>query len=217
MSRRLTAFRVANIAPQPACNYLVYIPPIITSPLAVETATLPFPEIETKTIPLRGISYTIPVKRKAQGAWTCTMNESILLTSVYQSLYKMYNDYQKMRSGEDLSLESINPMSTDDLMDIFSAKMKDVFIFMTDGVTGAIPMLTCILKDCFLTKIDPINFSADGAATPVKVSLTLQFNDIVSGLDLKGVKNPLAITAINAAKLAAGYGTSKGLNYLLNQ
>lgn len=216
MSRKLAAFRVANIAPQPACNYLVYIPPIITSPLAVETVSMPFPEIESKSIAIRGVSYSIPVKRKAQGTWTCTMNESILLTSVYQSLYKLYNDYQKSGRNADL-LENPNPVSTEDLADIFSAKLKNIFIFMTDGLAGVVPMLTCVLKDCFLTKIDPISFTADGSVTPVKIQLTFQYNDIVNGLDLKTIKNPLAVTAVNAAKLAAVYGANKGLNYLLNK
>lgn len=221
MSRRQTLFRVANIAPQTACSYLVYIPSIITSPFAVEATSLPFADIETKTITIRGITYTVPVKRKAQGTWTCTLNDSILLTSVYQALYKMYNEFyrgnKKLAGNFEGDDENGNPMSTFNKSEIYSAKMKNIYIFMTDGISGVVPMLTCVLKNCFITKIDPINLAADAATTPIKVGLGFQYNDIVSGTDLKKIKNPIAVTAVNAAKLAAAYGLNKGVNYLLNQ
>ena len=214
MSRKLTAFRVANIAPQPTCNYLVWIPSIITSPFAVENTTMPFVEVESKTIPIRGVSYSIPVKKKAQGTWSCTLNESILLTSVYQTLYKLYNDTTK--NGRDV-MNNENPMSTNDSSEIFASRLKDIYIFITDGISGLIPMLMCVLKNCYLTKIEPIGLDATGGATPMKLKLSFQYNDIISGFDKKKFKNPAAVTVVNAAKLAAAFGANKAINALLKQ
>ncbi len=207
MSRRQTIFRSAVIAPQTVCNYVVYIPSVVTSPFVVENATLPFAEIESKTVAIRGVSYSVPVKRKAQGSWTCTLVEGVLLTSLYQSLYKMHSEY----ATKDVS----NPMTTSTMSEVYSSKMKDIYIYITDGLGGVVPMLTCVLKNCFLTKINPINLDAGGATTTVKVQLSFQYNDIVSGLDLKGIKDPMVITAVNAAKLQSEYGANKGLSELL--
>lgn len=209
MSYKVSIFRVANIAPQPTCNYLIWIPSIITSPVAIETASVPFPEVESKTIPVRGIQYSIPVKKKAQGTWSCTMGESILMTSIYQSLFKMYNDMTKYDR-----LENENPMSTEDIAEIFSARLRNIYIFVTDGISGVIPMLTCILKNCYLTKINPLKLNAAGGAEAMNVELTFQYNDIVAGIDVKKIKNPIAITGINVAKLAGAYVGNKVIEEL---
>lgn len=213
MSRKLTLFRSAFIAPQTTCNYIVHIPSIITSPFAVESATMPFAEVESKMIAIRGVQYSVPVKRKAQGQWSCTLNENILLTSIYQSLFKLYTDMTKNGRDADVGVE--NPVSTDDIHEVFSTRLRDIYIFITDGISGAVPMLMCVLKNCYLVKINPLPLEASGGANPMKIQLTFQYNDIVSGFDKKAYKNPAVIAAVNAAKLTAAYDKNKELSEIL--
>jgi len=162
MSRKITTFRTVNVAPQPTCNYAVWIPSIFTSPVVVESATMPFGEIESKQIVIRGVSYSMPVKKKAQGAWSCTLGENILMTSLYQSLVK-----QNM----DMSFNNImNTLST--------VKYNDIYIFITDGITGTAPICMTILKNCYLSKIEQIDLKASGATEAMNIKLTFQYNDI---------------------------------------
>lgn len=205
MSRKVSIFRVANIAPQPTCNYVVWIPKIFTSPVVVEATSIPFGEIESKTIPIRGLQYSIPVKRKAQGSWSCTLAENILLTSLYQSLFKQH-----------LELSFNNIMNT-----LVSVEYKDIYIFITDGVSGIAPISMCVLKDCYLSKIEQIDLKASGATEAMSVKLTFQYNDIddtisfIQGVDPSLLTSQAGLAAIEAAVIgmtAAGAGTAYATN-----
>lgn len=195
MSRRLTAFRIANIAPQVTCNYMVWIPSIMTSPFAVESTTMPFDNILTSQIVICGIKYDIPVKRQSQGDWSCTLNESILMTSLYQALLKQHNEiYNDGVKGH----EKINSW-------ISKFALNDVYVFVTDGITSQAPVVFSILENCFLKKIDDLSFDAAGATSATKVKLTFTYSgiqdgvdtvdNIIGGLNLGGGLKAAAVTA----------------------
>lgn len=202
MSRKLTSFRTAAcVAPQTTCNYVVWIPSILTSPFVVERTTLPFSEIESKTIAVRGIMYSIPVKRKAQGSWSCTLGESILMSSIYQSLWKQHVE-----------------LSTDNIVNkLFTVSYKDIFIYVTDGVTGTTPIMGCVLRDCYLERILPISLDASGATTPMKIELTFRYNDIGNPIEImedmmgstNDIANPLLLQAAVVANTVAAWSTNK--------
>lgn len=210
MSRRLTAFKVANIAPQVTSNYLVWIPSILTSPFAVEATTMPFDNITTSAITICGIKYEIPVKRVSQGDWSCTLNESILMTSLYQALVKQHEEIYNDGASEDY--QTINSW-------ISRFALNNVYIFVTDGVTSQAPVVFCILENCFLKKIDDLSFDSGGATNPTKVKLTFTYSGIqdgidtvdhiIGGLNLGGSLKATAITAGVAAVTATAAGVKK--------
>lgn len=206
MSRKLTSFRTACIAPQPTCNYVVWIPSILTSPFVVERTTLPFGEIESKTIAIRGTQHSIPVKKKTQGVWTCTLGENILLTSIYQSVWKQHTEI-----GSDINI-IVNK--------IYKVSFKDIYIFVTDGVTGTAPTMGCVLRDCYLEKISPLTLEASGATTPMKVELSFRYNDISNPIEIleditgepNDIRTPLGLEAAVVANTIAAWSTKKITN-----
>ena len=162
MSRKIATFRAVNIAPQPSCNYVVWIPSIFTSPVSVESTTMPFGEVESRTIAVRGVTYSIPVKKKAQGQWSCTLSENLLLSTLYQSLWKQHSEV----------------FSNNILNSLMTVEYNDIYIYITDGATATVPIAACVLKHCYLTKIDNIELKSSGATDPVRIRLTFQYNDI---------------------------------------
>lgn len=211
MSRKVTAFRTYNIAPQVTCNYLVWIPSILTSPLSVEATSMPFDNIITAPLSILGIKYEIPVKRISQGDWSCTMNENIFMSSLYQSLVKQHN-------------EMYNCSGIDSNGWISRFALNDVYIFVTDGLTGQAPIVFGILENCFLKKIDDLSFDAGGATTPTKVKLTFTYNgiqdgvdninNIIGGLNLSGTLESAMITAGVATISANAIGMDKVITSL---
>ena len=194
---------MACIAPQPTCNYVCWIPSIITSPFVVERTTLPFGEIESKTIAVRGVTYSIPVKKKAQGSWSCTLGENILMSSVYQSLWKQYME-----------------LSTNDIINkLTTVDFKDIYVYVTDGVTGTAPIMGCVLRDCYLEKISPLTLEASGATTPMKVELTFRYNGIGNPIDVaedlmgssvtKSAATPFGLEAAVIASTVAAWSINK--------
>lgn len=219
MSRRLARFRVANVAPQVTCNYLVWIPSILTSPFAVEAASMPFDNITTSSMVVGGIKYEIPVKRISQGDWSCTLNESILMTTLYQALLKQHDEIYS-DGNEDDENEVKRP---DGWVSRFA--LNDVYIFVTDGITSEAPIVFCILENCFLKKIDDLTFDAGGATSPTKIKLTFAYNglqdgidtidNIMGGLNLGGALKASAIVAGVAGITATAAGLKK-VDSLLN-
>lgn len=198
---------MACIAPQPTCNYIVWIPSILTSPFVVERTTLPFGEIESKTIAIRGVLYSIPVKMKKQGTWSCTLGENILMSSIYQSLWKQH--------CETVTNDILNKLST--------VEYKDIYIYVTDGVTGTAPIMGCVLQNCYLEKISPLTLEASGATTPMKFDLTFRYNGIKNPIDMEDnilgttynvndVTRPFALEAGVIASTVAAWSANKATN-----
>lgn len=200
MSRRLARFRVANVAPQVTCNYMVWIPSILTSPFAVEAASMPFDNITTSSIVVGGIKYEIPVKRISQGDWSCTLNESILMTTLYQALLKQHDEIYSDGNEEGLNMV----YRPDGWVSRFA--LNDVYIFVTDGVTSEAPIVFCILENCFLKKIDDLSFDAGGATSPTKIKLTFAYNGLQDGIDtIDNIMGGLNLGgALKASAIAAG-------------
>jgi len=165
MSRKLTAFKSATILPQVTCNYQIIIPSISRSIMAVEAASLPFKKVVSQSIYIRGVQYQIPVKKTAQGTWSCTMSENMFMSAMYQSLCSM----NQMQGGE------------------YTFGLNRIYIYITDVLTGASPVATCILDGCYLTDIKEISLSASGATDVMKVQLTFQYNDILDPIKNSGV------------------------------
>lgn len=178
MSRRITAFKVATIQPQTTCNYAIWIPSITRSPIAIELTRLPFKKTLSQSVYIRGIDYQIPVKQVAQGQWSCTMSENILMGSLYQSLSKWNKDV----SG--------NVGTTNEVVTFGLGK---VYIFITDALTGKAPVVQTILDDCYLVGIEDLNLNASGATDVMKVQLTFQYNNIIDPLEC--VNNIMGVNA----------------------
>jgi hypothetical protein len=129
--------------------------------MAVETATLPFKKVVSQSVYIRGLQYQIPVKQTAQGSWSCTMSENIFMSAMYQSLCSQHI----MKGGE------------------YAFELGRIYIYVTDALTGAAPVATCILDGCYLTDIKELSLSAGGATEVMKVTLTFQYNDILDPID----------------------------------
>ena len=206
MSRKLTAFRVANITPQTTCNYAVLIPSVWRSLLAVESASMPFRKTTAASIYIRGIEYKIPVKQTGQGTWTCTMVENLFMGSLYQSLNQYYRN-----AGGDIS----------DYSSFSTFSLNNIYIFITDALTGTAPVAACVLKDCYLTDVSEISLNASGATDVMKVKLAFQYNDILDPIKMAnnltgqkftlndgGKKSIQAIEAGVAGITAAAWGVN---------
>lgn len=200
MSRKLTAFRAATILPQVTCNYQIFIPSIMRSVAGIEAASLPFKKTVSQSVYIRGLQYQIPVKLTAQGNWSCTMSENMFMSAMYQSLGNMY----KMKGGE------------------YEFELGNIYIFITDALTGLAPVAVCVLKGCYLTEIKELSLSASGATEVMKVQLIFQYNDILDPIKLvdtiTGSKfeltrgdfaETMAIQAAVAGVTATAWGVSK--------
>ena len=195
MSRKITAFRALNVAPKTTCNYCIWIPNVLTSVVNVETASVPSAEILTSSFYVRGLQYSLPVKKKAQGTWSCTMYENMFLNTIYQVLHKQHKEAE--------SYEGV-------LNTILNVSLHDIYIFLTDEVSGNLPVACCILKDCFLTKVGEIKLNANGATEQMKLQLDFWYNGVkdcyVMAKDILGgasVSPALASAAVGAISIAA--------------
>lgn len=208
MSKRVTIFKAANIMPQVTCNYLVWIPSIWRSPLAIETTSLPFKKTVSSSIHIRGIEYKIPVKSTAQGQWTCTMVENLFMGSLYQALNKWNADISS-------NLGSTEYIST--------FKLGKIYIFITDALTSVAPVAMCVLDDCYLTDIGEIPLNTNSATDVMKIKLTFQYNGIIDpissveniiggGIDDGSIGSVAAIEAGVAGVTAAAWGVAWGVN-----
>ena len=210
MSRKLTAFRLANIAPKTTCNYAIWIPSILTSPVAIEAATIPKVEIASSSFSLNGQTYNLPVRKITSGSWSCTMNENLFLTTMYQALYKQH------------TYTNADDNKTNQILSVF---LDDIYIFITDEVSGLAPVGVCVLKNCYMDSIGEIKLSAAGATEIVKIQLTFKYNGIddcyrsidnVVGFEEEtGVSwRPFAISGGVAAITTAAWATLKGASEL---
>ena len=192
--------------PQVTCNYLVWIPSIWRSPLAIETTSLPFKKTVSSSIHIRGIEYKIPVKSTAQGQWTCTMVENLFMGSLYQALNKWNADISS-------NLGSTEYVST--------FKLGKIYIFITDALTGVAPVALGILDDCYLTGVKDLPLDTKGATDVMKVQLTFQYNGIIDpissveniiggGIDDGSIGSVAAIEAGVAGVTATAWAAMNG-------
>lgn len=209
MSKRLMVFKAANVMPQVTCNYAIWIPSIWRSPVAIEQTTLPFKKTISAGVAIQGIQYQIPVKQTSQGTWSCTMSENLFMGSLYQGL----NQYYKSVGGNSKM--------------IYTFSLEDIYIFITDALTGTAPVAACVLKGCYLTDIKEISLKADGATDIMKITLSFQYNDIIDPMESVntivgakgggvvdgGMDSVAAIEAGVAGVTALAWGTTTGARY----
>jgi len=202
MSRKISAFRAINVAPKTTCNYLIRIPNILTSFVNIETSSIPSTELITSSFFVNGMQYSLPVKKKMSGDWSCTMYENMFLSTTYQVLRKQHLD----TDSYDGTFNTI-----------FNVRLQDIYIYLTDEITGYSPVACCILKDCFLKKVSEVKLNSGGATEQMKVQLDFTYNGIkdcyVMAKDILGATGAASVltlptmvglkTGVAAAKVKA--------------
>ena len=134
------------------------------------------------------------------------MVENLFMGSLYQSLNQYYRN-----AGGDIS----------DYSSFSTFSLNNIYIFITDALTGTAPVAACVLKDCYLTDVSEISLNASGATDVMKVKLAFQYNDILDPIKMAnnltgqkftlndgGKKSIQAIEAGVAGITAAAWGVN---------
>lgn len=149
---------LTKLIPSPALttSYAVYILDMPDALWTCHSTTLPFEQRGTVNVSVRGRNIPLPGLYDKPGTWSCDLYEAdVPYTGVLLQL-------AKRRQVIDYEAEFVSHLH----------KLTDVMIFVTDTVTGLVPLYWYTLHNAWIKKVDPVNLNWQ---TPDKVVYKVTF------------------------------------------
>lgn len=138
MSLKATAYHIANPSPKNTNRFIVMLPNCPWSVMRVSSASFPYATHNVGNITWFGRKFELPTDIDVSGSWTCTYDEDIVLSGgLTISRLDRYIRFSKFKDTQ-------------------------LLIYMTDDITGMIPMNCCTLNNVFLEKVEPLKLNWQG-------------------------------------------------------
>ena len=130
MSLKANIYHLSNPQPKSANKFFVMLPNCPWSLMRVSTASFPFASHGVSNITWFGRKLGIPSDYDVSGSWSCTYVEDRVMTG------------------------GITISRIDKFIRYSRFKNCDLQIYMTDDITGAVPLNCCTLHNVFLEKVE---------------------------------------------------------------